>query len=67
MHVNFPRSLFKSNLKIKIQSTVCRHSPAGVRDRGGCSGSWICLQSKGEKVKYTVMFFFSFVLFDVQL
>lgn len=34
--------------------TVCRHSPAGFRDRSGSGGSRICLQSKGEKVKYTV-------------
>lgn len=34
--------------------TVCHHSPAGFRDRSGSGGSRICLQSKGEKIKYKV-------------
>lgn len=34
---------------LEIQSTVCRHSPAGFHDGSGCGGSRIHLQSEGEK------------------
>lgn len=46
-------------LNLAIQSTVCRHSPAGFHDRSGSGGSRIHLQSKGEKVKYTCRVCFS--------
>lgn len=47
---NLFTAVLLSNLE--IQSTVCRHSPAGFHDRSGSGGSWIHLQSKGTKVTY---------------
>lgn len=37
-----------------MQSTVCRHPPAGVCDRSGSGGYRVHLQSKGERGKHTI-------------
>lgn len=69
MHVSFPQCLsVHCILNLEIQSTVCRHSPAGIHDRSCRRGAWICLQSKGEQNQIRVWAcLFFFVFFDVEL
>lgn len=50
-----------------FNSTVRRHSPAGVCDRSSCGGCRVHLQSKGEKDKHAIVrVCFFLALFDYE-
>jgi hypothetical protein len=45
-----------NSLYCVLLSTVCLHPVAGVHDRSGRCGSWICLQSKGVYLKSIISY-----------